>query len=110
MDIRASKNCVESQNFCLFGFFFFLGRRNSLFNGSKQDWTKENESTVRLISCQGKDQTKLLLLVIVKALPTWGATIAQWICLHLPSAALGSSSKHTIEAFIIYSNFTIFVV
>ena len=30
-----------------------------------------------------------------------GVTIAQWIRLSLPSAALGSSPKHTIYAFII---------
>ena len=30
----------------------------------------------------------------------WGATIAQWICLRLPSCRLGSSRKHTNYAFI----------
>ena len=30
----------------------------------------------------------------------WGAAIAQWICLHLPSCRPGSSPKHTIYAFI----------
>ena len=29
-----------------------------------------------------------------------GATIAQWIHLHLPPAALGSNPKHTIYTFI----------
>ena len=36
--------------------------------------------------------------------PGGGASIAQWICLRLPYAALGSSTKHTIYAFSIYSH------
>ena len=30
----------------------------------------------------------------------WGATIAQWICLHLLSCRPGSSPKHTVNAFV----------
>ena len=29
----------------------------------------------------------------------WGATIAQWICSHLPSCHPGSNPKHTINTF-----------
>ena len=39
-----------------------------------------------------------------------GAAIAQWIRLNLPSAAPGSSPKHTIYAFTIYSIGAIFVM
>ena len=35
-----------------------------------------------------------------------GAAIAQWIRLNLPSAAPGSSPKHTIYAFFNCSNYT----
>ena len=38
-----------------------------------------------------------------KKICLWGAALAQWICLHQPFATLGSSLKHTIYAFFIYS-------
>ena len=41
--------------------------------------------------------------LIYKLFKIWGAAIAQWIRLRLPSSPLGLSPKHTINAFIIYS-------
>ena len=39
----------------------------------------------------------------------WGAAIAQWIGLRLPSCHLGSSSKHTIYAISVIVKFVLYL-